>query len=133
VIDVVSGPRYPPRILLVDDTPDTIEELSRILAFAGFVVVTANSGAEALRKATLLLPNVIVTDVALPDMSGLALCRAIREDERTASIPVVGLGGDARPGLDVKRPDGGFDAFLWKPCDPDRLVWTTRAVIEAHR
>jgi CheY-like chemotaxis protein len=127
-----SAPRPPPLVLLVDDYSDTLVVMSMILEGAGFAVETAHDGVEALRKARMLRPRVIVTDIAMPGIDGVSLCRAIKRDDRTASIPVIGLSGYTRPGLTEEMAQAGFGAFLFKPCDSDDLIATIRAVLDGH-
>src|SRR5947209_1492367 len=80
-----------PKILVVDDEPDALELLGFNLQRAGFEVSTASDGAEALRKARQLAPSLIVLDVMLPEMDGLEVCKALRRDAATASVPIVML------------------------------------------
>lgn len=92
------------------------------LEMGNFRVAQAHNGLQALEKARELRPDVIVTDLALPGIDGLELCRRLRQDERTSRIPIIGLTGYT--GF-VKEPDramrAGCDRILIKPCPPDDL------------
>jgi CheY-like chemotaxis protein len=106
--------------------------MSIILEFVGFAVETAHDGVEGLRKARILRPRIIVTDIAMPGIDGVSFCREVKGDDRTASIPVIGLSGYTRPGLEEETAQAGFGAFLLKPCDPDDLVSTILTLLGGH-
>ena len=74
-----------PKILVVDDEPEAVELVEFNLKQAGFEVVTAADGAEALKKARALLPNLIVLDLMLPEVDGLEVCKMVRRDPATAA------------------------------------------------
>jgi len=77
------------KILIVDDEPDALELIEVNLKSAGFDVLRAASGREALEKARAALPALILLDVMLPEMDGLEVCKALRRDPKTAFIPIV--------------------------------------------
>jgi twitching motility two-component system response regulator PilH len=77
------------RILIVDDSPTERHYLSEILSRGGFDVVTSDSGEDALQKARVLLPDLILMDVVMPGMNGFQATRAITRDEATKNIPVL--------------------------------------------
>src|SRR5688500_3110404 len=79
------------RILIVDDEPDTIELLEFNLKSAGYDIVTAADGAEALRKARSADPDLIILDLMLPEIDGLQVCKLLRHDPATTKIPVLML------------------------------------------
>ncbi|HLP15210.1 MAG TPA: response regulator [Bacteroidota bacterium] len=115
--------RYP-RILNVDDNDAGRYSVTRILQHAGFQVLEAANGREALRLADEG-PDLILLDVKLPDISGLEVCRRIRANERTASIPVVHLSA-AYVGNDdlASAIEQGADGYLTHPIDAKVLVAT---------
>src|SRR5690349_8186527 len=80
-----------PRILIVDDEPDALEVLSFKLREAGYGVVVATNGAEALTTARSERPALIVLDLMLPEVDGLEVCKILRRDPVTASIPILML------------------------------------------
>src|SRR4051812_23206679 len=80
-----------PRILVVDDEPDALELIEFNLKAAGFNVDTAGDGDEAIAKAKAVLPNLILLDLMLPKVDGLDVCRILRRDPNTASIPILML------------------------------------------
>src|SRR5687767_10287824 len=79
------------KVLVVDDEPDAVELVEFNLRKAGLKVLTAEDGVEALAKARAHLPDLILLDVMLPGMDGLEVCRNLRKDGKTASIPIIML------------------------------------------
>jgi CheY-like chemotaxis protein len=75
--------------LLVEDNPDTVEFLSKRLIDAGYSVLIARNGVDALRIATNELPSAVVMDINLPQMNGDDVCRALRKQPSTAQLPVI--------------------------------------------
>src|SRR3981189_3347419 len=91
---VHSRPRLPRRILIVDDAPEIRELHARFLHGTGMEVATAENGSLALDVARKVVPDVIVTDVRMPIMDGLNLCRRLRADVATRDVGVVIVTGD---------------------------------------
>jgi two-component system cell cycle response regulator DivK len=118
------------RVLLVDDYPDAREMYSEYLKFSGFDVVEATNGVEALQRAIDTSPDIILMDLSLPVMDGWEATRRLKEDARTASIPVVALTGHALAGMFEGAKRAGCDAFVTKPCLPEDLVKEIRAVLD---
>ena len=120
-------------VLHVDDDESTRETLGQVLLAEGFAVATAATGAEALRRAAEQ-PDVILLDVLLPDVSGFEVCRRLKSDPLTATIPILQLSGcfvrseDRAHGL-----EGGADAYLTKPVEPRELVAHIHALVRLHR
>lgn len=110
------------RVLLVDDYPDAREMYSEYLDFAGFDVVEAANGMEALARAVDATPDIILMDLSLPVMDGWEATRRLKADRRTARIPVVALTGHALAGISDGAMRAGCDAFVTKPCLPEDLV-----------
>jgi CheY-like chemotaxis protein len=116
-------------ILVVDDYQDAREMYAACLNASGFGVVEAESGDEAVAKATELLPDLIVMDLSLPGMDGWTATRTLKQNVRTRDIPVVALTGNARTDAPAAARDAGCDAFLVKPCLPDDMVAAVRRVL----
>jgi two-component system cell cycle response regulator DivK len=106
-----------PLVLLVDDDEDSRFLYSHYLtSAAGFRVAEAADGQEGIDMASSLRPDVIIMDLTLPVLDGWQALRALKEDERTRSIPVVALTGHS---LGEKKD---FHAVLLKPCLPEALA-----------
>ena len=126
---VAEGSRLP-LILVVDDYQDAREMYAACLNASGFGVIEAESGDEAVAKATELLPDLIVMDLSLPGMDGWTATRTLKQNVRTRAIPVVALTGNARTDAPAAARDAGCDAFLVKPCLPDDMVAAVRRVLD---
>ena len=121
-----------PRVLLVDDYSDAREMYSEYLRFSGFDVVEAANGVEALQRALDSSPDIILMDLSLPVMDGWEATRRLKQDTRTARIPVVALTGHALSGISEGAKSVGCDAFVTKPCLPEDLVQQIRHVLGNH-
>jgi CheY-like chemotaxis protein len=108
-------------IVVAEDHDDIRFVLQRALERAGHEVIAAVDGAEALDAVRKHRPDVVVTDVDMPKMTGLDLCRAIRADEQLRHIPVVLASGSLLPG-DERVHEVGATATLRKPFPPAQLV-----------
>ena len=123
----------PTLVLLVDDYPDNRDIYAQYLTYAGLRVEEAENGHQALDKAFSLLPDVIVMDLSLPGLDGWEATRRLKEDPRTRDIPVIALTGHALAGHSKVAFDAGCDAFITKPCLPERLLEEIRAILTAAR
>ena len=103
------------RILFVDDDPHTLETLDKSAQLFGHQAIIAKSGEEALKLAVAQSPDLIMTDMMLPDMDGLALLDQLRQNDATVSIPVVVLSASAEMDIAQLSEQAGADSFLSKP------------------
>ena len=121
-------------VLLVEDDRAGREMYAQELEHVGFRVVQAHNGLQALDKALSLLPHLVITDLALPGIDGLQLCKRLRQDARTSSIPIIGITGYAGFAADPARAtQAGCDAVLVKPCHPDTLLAEINRLLPASR
>jgi PAS domain S-box-containing protein len=119
-------------VLVVDDTEAARYAAGRALRQAGFEVWEAGTGAEALRQAARC-PDAVVLDINLPDISGLEVCRRIKSDPATSSVPVLHLTAAFGSSEDRAHAlDAGADAYLVQPVEPVVLVATVRALVRAR-
>jgi|ERR1041385_3797521 CheY-like chemotaxis protein len=120
------------QVLIVDDYPGARYLRSRILSEAGYEVLEAGNGAEALAIARSARPSLILLDVNLPDISGFEVCTRLKEDPATASIPVIQITGawlsekDRQEGL-----ASGANAYLVEPVDDLTLLRNVFTLIES--
>jgi two-component system response regulator MprA len=115
------------RVLVVDDEPAVREALRRALALEGYAVDLAENGAEALRTIGLAEPDVVVLDVLMPEVDGLAACRRLREEG--SRVPVLMLTARAGVGDRVDGLDAGADDYLVKPFALEELLARIRALL----
>ena len=109
-------------ILIVDDEPDTLELIEFNLKAAGFRCLTAGDGTEALRKARDFHPQLIILDLMIPEIDGLEVCKLLRRDVNTASIPIIMLTAKASEIDRVLGLELGANDYLTKPFSPRELV-----------
>jgi phosphate regulon transcriptional regulator PhoB len=117
------------RVLIVEDEPDIRDLLAFHLEREGYQVTRSRSGTDALRQVRARPPDLILLDLMLPELGGLDVCRRLRQDPRTASVPIVML--TAR-GEELDRILGlelGADDYIVKPFSPKEVVARVRAVL----
>jgi CheY-like chemotaxis protein len=130
---VSAAPRERQLVLVVEDYQDAREMYAAYLQFSGFDVAEAANGVEAVEKATELLPDIVLMDLALPRMDGWEATRRLKADPRTRHIPVVALTGHALAGHAEGAREAGCDSFVTKPCLPDALVAEIRRLLDRPR
>jgi CheY-like chemotaxis protein len=113
--------------LVVDDDPYMRRLLSDALRREGMCVLEAKSGREALRLTQTAVPHFIVTDIEMPDVDGLELCRRLRKLTATCNVPIVVVSGAASLGEDATA--AGCDVVLPKPCSPALLLTTIQQLL----
>jgi two-component system, cell cycle response regulator DivK len=126
------GSRISRLALIVDRDADTRQLYAEYLRLSNWRVDETADGREALARAISLRPDVIVTDTRLPGMSGVALCRLLRQDVATSAIPVVFVTADAYAADVEQATAAGADGILTKPCLPDRLLAEMRRVLSSR-
>lgn len=119
-----------PRILIVDDEPQIVRVLTTGLIANGYDTRYADNGFDALEIAASWSPDVIVTDLVMPGMTGLELCRQIRADSETP-IVVLSVKGEER--IKVEALDAGADDYVTKPFGIEELLARLRAVQRRSR
>ena len=110
------------RALVVDDSRVIRELIAVNLELEGFEVTTAGDGESALELATELQPDVITLDVMMPRLNGFETVSRLRQDPRTAGIPVVMVTGRAQSADLERGEEVGVEAYLTKPFEPAELV-----------
>ncbi|BCY07407.1 response regulator transcription factor [Actinoplanes sp. L3-i22] len=115
-------------VLVVDDDPTVLEIVETVLRSGGLDVDTRRNGRDALVAAHEHVPDIAVLDVTMPDMTGLEVCRALRDDAETADIPIILLTGRGQ-WLDVASGfDAGADDYLVKPFTAQDLLTRVEAL-----
>jgi len=116
-------------ILCVERDPYVRELETFFLTEAGFSVTFADDGVKALELAQQLHPNVIITEILVPRLDGLALCRRLKSDPATSDIAVLVF---SLLSAESRAKDAGADAFLPKPLSPQLLKERVRSVLHAR-
>src|SRR5881409_1714829 len=120
-------------ILIVDDEPLGRELLSDLLLPQGYQLVFADNGRTALAKAAQLTPDLVLTDVMMPDMDGFDLCRAMRADPILAEVPIIMLTALDDRDSRLHGLEAGADEFLSKPFDRTELRTRVRTITRLNR
>ena len=120
-------------ILVVDDMSDNLILISLSLQDMGYRVVTATNGEEALSVAKMARPDLILMDIAMPHQDGLAATRHIREEVELGDVPVIALTAFDTEGFRQAAFDAGFNGYLTKPIDFDRLKKLMRMLLSGGR
>ena len=124
-----KGPPTAPTILLVDDDPAVLESLARVLAIEGWRVISAASGAEALDRLAEVVPDLMITDLSMAEISGWDLL--FHENIERPNLPVFVI--TALPPQVVGGANHFAAEFFQKPLDLDALVLAIRRCLEATR
>ena len=117
------------KILVVDDEPDAVELIRFNLSAAGFEVVTAEDGEEALKRARATAPDLILLDIMLPEVDGLEVCKILRRDPATSAIPIIMLTAKAAEIDRVLGLELGADDYVTKPFSPRELVLRIKGML----
>jgi two-component system cell cycle response regulator DivK len=121
-----------PLVLVVEDDPQTRQLYTDALARDGFAIDQAHNGHQAFAKALEIAPDLVLTDIAVPGMDGIELCRMLRADERTRAVPVLAVTGHGDRDYDDRARTAGADKVLSKPCDADLLIKEARRLLSAQ-
>ncbi|MGB9775235.1 MAG: response regulator transcription factor [Anaerolineae bacterium] len=121
-----------PRILVAEDEKDIRELIAFTLRFAGFDVLLATNGAEAVEVAEAERPDLVILDVRMPRMSGYEACRRLKENPHTASLPVVFLSAKGQDSEIQQGLESGAEEYILKPFAPDELIQQVRDILNRH-
>jgi CheY-like chemotaxis protein len=117
-------------VLIVEDDQATRTLYRDYLSGAGFRTADAHNGLQALEKAQELLPDAVVTDLAVPGIDGFELCRALRQSAPTRDIPIVAVTGHPEYLSEPERfRHVGIARVLVKPCEPEAIVEALRELL----
>ncbi len=119
------------KILIAEDEPDIRDLVAFTLRFAGYEVVAAANGEEAVNLTSRELPDLILMDVRMPRMTGYEACRKLKEnpDPKLKAIPVVFLSAKGHESEIQTGLDAGAEEYLLKPFAPDQLTDRVRAIL----
>lgn len=122
-----------PTVLLVEDTEDNRQMMGRLLEMSGFRVVEATNGKEAVDAATRAKPKIILMDLSLPFIDGLAATRRIRTLPELKDVPIVAVSAHDTADFHNEALAAGCDAYITKPIDYSELEeLIRRLIVEGH-
>ena len=119
-------------ILVVDDDPDALTYLTTLLQDHGFVAVSAGDGAEALRKIEERRPHLITLDITMPEKSGVAVYRALKENDQLKDVPVIivtGISDDFKKFISSRRQVPPPEGYLSKPVNAEEFMEMVRRLL----
>jgi CheY-like chemotaxis protein len=120
------------KILIVDDNEDLRKMLARLLQSRGYETLQAATGKKGIEKAIAAQPGLILLDIRLPDMNGVDVARAIKKDQRTAHIPIVGCSADFGGRWREKALRAGMVAYIKKPASVPVIEATIKQFIQPN-
>ncbi|AFY60550.1 MULTISPECIES: PleD family two-component system response regulator [Cyanophyceae] len=115
-------------VLVVEDTPSEMELINSYLKESGYSVINASDAKEALDKATQLRPDVVITDVVMPGMSGFELCRSLKKNPGTEKLPIIVCSSKNQELDRLWAMKQGADAYVTKPFNRDDIVKAVKSV-----
>ncbi len=120
-------------VLVVEDDEDIMELISYNLNKEGYQVFRAITGEEALRCAEKETPNLILLDLMLPEIDGLEVCRRLKREEETSSLPIIMVTAKGEEADIITGLESGADDYITKPFSPRVLVARVRAVLRRNK
>lgn len=118
-----------PRILVVEDDPETRHFYRGVLSADGFLTEGAHNGFQALEKAVEAPPDLVLTDIAVRGLDGIDLCRRLRADPRTTAVPVLAVTAYENRHHEDRVRRAGANQVLVKPLAPERLLAEARRLL----
>lgn len=117
------------KILVVDDEPDVTDLVAYHLKAKGFHVETLNDATASISKARNYNPDLLILDIMMPHLSGIQICRILRNDSKMARIPIIFLTAKAEPQDRIEGLESGADDYLAKPFSPKELVLRAESIL----
>jgi two-component system, OmpR family, phosphate regulon response regulator PhoB len=126
---MVETPSRPKKVLVVDDEPDVTELVSYQLRAKGYAVETLNDPTQGIARVRSFQPDLIILDVMMPHINGVQLCRMLRADTKSASIPVVFLTAKTEEPDRVLGLEVGADDYICKPFSSKELILRIQGIL----
>jgi DNA-binding response OmpR family regulator len=117
------------KILIAEDEPDIRELVAFLLRFAGYEVLSASNGEEAVQTASREIPDLILMDVRMPRMTGYDACRVMKANPDLHDVPVVFLSAKGQESEIQSGLEAGAEEYLLKPFSPDELTNRVRTIL----
>lgn len=119
----------PKRILVIDDQEDERAIQTAMLGHLGYRVSAASDGETGLRLARESPPDLVLLDIAMPRLDGFTVCRTLKDDPRTADVPVVFFTASVVGDLEERAQEAGATEIMLKPLDPHQVAERVRSLI----
>jgi DNA-binding response OmpR family regulator len=120
------------KILIIDDDIESTKLLELVMQSFGFDVVTSITGMDGLKKASTEQPNIIILDVRIPDLNGWQICKRLKKNPLTETIPIIFYTAYSQINDVEKSERLGAELFLNKPLDPEILVQKIRKLFDEY-
>lgn len=119
-------------MLLIEDDASFRKAVSDVLSLEGYEVKQAPSGKAGIMAAQTDPPDLVIMDLIMPGMKGLEVCQVLKQDSKTANVPIIILTGNDKDGQDIACLDMGADDYLIKPVKSERLLAYARALLRRN-
>jgi len=119
-----------PKILVVDDDPDIVEILRYNLSLAGYDVKSAINGKEAIKKAKLFIPEIILLDIMMPEMDGIEACSQLKEISSLSNTFIIFLSARNEDFTQISAFDAGGDDYISKPVKPKIILKKINSILK---
>jgi CheY-like chemotaxis protein len=119
----------PTRVLVIEDNPTNLDLMTYVLQAVGHTVLTASTGEEGIRLAESERPDLILCDIHLPDLDGMAVARQLRRVPALARVPFVAVTALAMVGDRERILAAGFDGYIAKPIEPEHFIPALREIL----
>lgn len=120
------------KVLLIEDDASFRKAVSDVLSLEGYEVRQAPSGKAGIMSAQSEPPDLVILDLIMPGMKGLEVCQFLKQDAKTANVPIIILTGNDKDGQDIACLDMGADDYLIKPVKSERLLAYARALLRRN-
>jgi DNA-binding response OmpR family regulator len=118
------------KIMIVEDTPDLLQTLTEFLVMDGFDVTPCLSARVALEKLNHEIPDLMITDLSMPDMDGFQLIEKIRERKELKELPIVIFSARPLQENQARAVSLGVVQYIKKPCPPDELALSVQKILK---
>lgn len=118
------------KVLVVDDNQDAINIVTSILKIAGYSVITAKDGLEAMHKIQRENPALILLDITMPEMDGFAVCESVKRNPKFSHIPIFMISAQTDPASRKRGLQAGAHDFITKPINPTETLRKIRELAE---